>query len=286
MKLLVGSAATICLGQAAYAQTAADSAARDTRGEIYCFPAKGVPKMVERIDSVDAKRRDVVDVKIDPKFIIKDGGVWPDAFYLAKNGEILIDMPISRPDGRVANFIEAIKSAPNSDICVVDPTRADKPEDDEGLYFEMGLSPYFHTSTGEHGIEDLIEGSKDAKTFYKKMIPAALRMFMPDTDYLAVKYDDVKRQAPEATAEIYARVNGQDVAVGTERHKEMFVVSGEALKEMGASALIVRGGDYALLPVPSPSIMRRFGWGVEDDTGNADEAEIKALSATETAVQQ
>jgi len=193
--------AAIC----ACAQTVAAQTADGKRGEIYCFPAKDVPKLVARIDKVDAKRRDVVDVKLDPKFLIKDGGVWPDAFYLAREGEIVTQMPVSREDGRVPNFLEAVEAAPDTDICVVDPTRADKPEDDEGLYFEMGLSPLFQIATGEHDMSVLKKGARDAKSFYKKMIPAAFRMFMPDTNYLAVKYRDPTLQTADATAAIFAR---------------------------------------------------------------------------------
>lgn len=262
----------ICLALVLISSAASASFAQTKdgkRGEIYCFPAKDVPKLVEGINSVDEKRRNIVNVTIDPKFLIKDGGVWPDAFYLARDGEIVTDMPFSREDGRVPTFIEAVNSAPDTDICVVDPTRADKPEDDEGLYFEMGLSPIFITATGEHNMADIKEGSRDAKRFYKQMIPSVFRMFMPDTDYLAVKYLDPKYVLPDARPQIFARVDGKDIALEYERHKEMFVVSGDDLKNMDASALVVRGGAYDLQPVPSPSVMRRFGWGGDDDIERA-----------------
>lgn len=246
----------------AYAQTSADTKALESshgiRGAIYCYPAKGVPKIVERINAIEAKRRDVVDVNIDPKFIIKDGGVWPKSFYLAKDGEPITYMPFSRKDGRTPTFLAAIAAHPDSDICVDDPTRADKPADYEGLYFEMGLSPQFHTAIGEHDMADIAKGSRDAKVFYKKMIPSIYRIFMPDTEHLAVTYEDPALQAPEAQAEIFARVGQVDIPLEFERHKEMFVISGTALAQMGATALIVRGGAYDLQPVPSPSVLRKF----------------------------
>jgi len=262
-RTLMCSAAFFGASYAAFAQTAEITAASETRGEIYCFPTKGVPKLIERINAIDDKRRNIVDVDIDPKFVIKDGGVWPDAFYLAKDGEILIDLPMSRETGRVPKFLEAIIAEPTSDICVLDPTRAHKPVDDEGLYFEIGLSPYFHNPTGEHNIDDIIEGSRDAKSFYKKMIPPAFRMFMPDTTYLAVKYQDKALQTP-GTAKIFARVDGQDVALESEAFKDFVVVSGKALRKMGASALIVQGGAYDLMPIPSLDIMRKFAWSGDD----------------------
>ncbi|MEP1229138.1 MAG: hypothetical protein ABJG88_00535 [Litorimonas sp.] len=236
------------------------------RGEVFCFPTKSVPKIVNRINAVGVDRRDVVDVRLDPKFLIKDGGVWPDAFYLAKDGQPIMDMPFSREDGRVANFLEAVALEPNSDICVVDPTRADKSEDDEGLYFEMGLSPVFLKATGEHNIEDIKKGSRDAKSFYKKMIPAPLRLLMPDTNYLAVKYKDPKFLVDNARPEIFARVDGSDIELDYERHKDMFIVSGKNLRKMGASMLVVSGGEYDLQPVPSLSMIRRFEKQSKDDS--------------------
>ena len=57
-------------------------AAEKLKGEVYCFPAKDVSKIVNNLKDVKDSRRDVVDVNINPKFLIKDGGVWPEEFYL------------------------------------------------------------------------------------------------------------------------------------------------------------------------------------------------------------
>ena len=69
----------------------ADSGA--VRGETFCFPAKDVPKLVRELGEVKAERRDIVDVRLQPRFIIKDEGVWPDRFYLAKDGAVVTEMP-------------------------------------------------------------------------------------------------------------------------------------------------------------------------------------------------
>jgi hypothetical protein len=242
----------------------ATSAAADKtkkRGEIFCFPAKSVPKIVDEIAQVKEKYRDVVDVTIDPKFLIKDGGVWPDRFYLAKGSEVVTELPFSKEDGRVPNFMSSVRAAPDSDICVEDPTRADRPFDDEGLYFEMGLSPFFHNTTGQHSMKELEKGTKDGKKFYKKMIPDVFAFLMPDTDYLAVKYDD-----PKTVLQAFAFVNGEEVALSSVRHKDFDVLSCEDLEDMNATALIIKGGPYQLQPVPSPKTMRRFGWGQKEDS--------------------
>ena len=236
--------------------TAAFSATADLRGETVCFPAKDVPKLVGELAEVKAKRRNIVDVRLMPRFIIKDEGVWPDKFYLAKDGEFVIDLPFSRETGAVPTFIAAATDRPDTDICVDDPTRADRPEGDEGLYFEMGLSPLFKSTPGQHSVAELKEAAEDGKKFYKKMLPAAVAIFMPDTDYFGIRMID-REVIPTATA-----LTG-DISkmLSLEAVKDMWVVSLDDIKDAGADSIVIGGGDYDLQPVPSPKTLRRFGMG-------------------------
>lgn len=235
-------------------------AADKLRGEVFCFPAKDVPKIIDSLKSVDKDRRDVVDVNINPKFIIKDGGAWPERYFL-RTETSEIDVPIEKPSGQTPTFIKQVYAHPESDVCVADKSRALRAEYDEGLYFEMGFSPLFHNRSGRHTIKELEEGTKDGKIFYKKMIPAVARMFMPDTDYLAIKYEDMRLEG----AQIFALIDEREVPVATKLYKEMHVVSFETLKDMKASALIVKGGAYDLQPTVSVKTMKRFGWGQKED---------------------
>ena len=226
------------------------------RGETFCFPAKDVPKLVDELSEVDEKRRNIVDVRLEPRFIIKDGGVWPDRFYLAKNGELITDLPFSRDTGAVPTFIDAALARPDTDICVDDPTRAERPEDDEGLYFEMGLSPLFHNESGEYSIDELEEGAKDGKKFYKKMLPGAVALLMPDTDYFAIKME-----SREAKPTAFALTSKGQSPLSIETVKDMWIVSLDVLEDLDATGMVVSGGDYTMQPVPSPKTLRRFGWG-------------------------
>lgn len=231
------------------------------RGETFCFPAKQIPKLVSEVAEVKAKRRNIVDVRLQPRFVVKDDGVWPDRFYLAKDGEVVIDLPFSRETGAVPTFIEAAIARPDTDICVDDPTRADRPENDEGLYFEMGLSPLFKSTPGEHSVVELEEGARDGKTFYKKMLPGAFAIFMPDTDYFAIRMID-RKTMPTVTA----LTGGLRKKLKLEAFKDMWVVSLDMIEGMGADRIIIGGGAYDLQPVPSPKTMRKFGIG---DAANA-----------------
>lgn len=238
----------------------AQAAGDELRGETFCFPAKDVPKLVSELAEVDEDRRDVVDVRLEPRFIIKDGGVWPERFYLAKEGELIADMPFSRETGAVPSFLESATARPDTDICVDDPTRAERPKDDEGLYFEMGLSPLFHNETGTYTYAELKEGAKDGKKFYKKMLPGAVAIFMPDTDYFAIKMVD---HTAKPTVAALTAMGQKDLML--EAVKDMWIVSLDEIDDLNATGIIVRGGAYQMQPVPSPKTLRQFGWGDATD---------------------
>lgn len=244
------------------AATNAFADASDLRGETFCFPAKDVPKLVGELAEVKESRRNIVDVRLQPRFIIKDEGVWPDRFYLAKDGEVVTELPFSRETGAVPTFIAAASDRPDTDICVDDPTRAERPENDEGLYFEMGLSPLFKTTTGQHSLAELQEAAKDGKKFYKKMLPGAVAVFMPDTDYFGIKMVN-RKTLPTVTA----LTGGVEKPLKMEAVKDMWVVSLDNIEDAGADSIVIGGGAYDLQPVPSPKTLRRFGMG---DAANAE----------------
>jgi len=235
------------------ASSAAFAADDKLRGDTFCYPAKEVPKIVSELAQVKENRRNIVDVRLKPRFIIKDGGVWPEKFYLAKNGELVTNLPFSRETGAVPNFIDAASARPDADICIDDPTRAHLSEEDEGLYFEMGLAPLFKVTTGQHSVAELKEAAKDAKKFYKKMLPDVVSMFMPDTDYFAIKMVD--RSAVPAA---FASLNQSETELSLVAVDDMWVVSLDDIMEVKGASLNVRGGPYDLQPVPSPKTLRKF----------------------------
>jgi hypothetical protein len=251
----------ICAGLCGFS-AAAQADTPELRGETFCFPAKDVPKLVDELAKVKPKRRNIVDVRLEPRFIIKDGGVWPEKFYLAKDNAVVTDLPFSSETGAVPDFIDAVFARPDTDICVDDPTRATRPATDEGLYFEMGLSPLFKLTSGEHSFAELKEAAKDGKSFYKKMLPDVVAMFMPDTDYFAIKMID-RAAVPSA----FAKTEAAQTALPLEQVKDMWIVGLDDIEDSGASSLIISGGAYDLQPVPSPKTLRKFGWG---DATNAE----------------
>lgn len=223
------------------------------RGETVCFPAEDVGKIVRELAKVKPERRKIVDVRLEPRFIIKDGGVWPDKFYLSKGGQMVTDLPFSRETGAVPDFIDEASARPDTDICIDDSTRAERPENDEGLYFEMGLAPLFKTAIGEHSLTDLEKATKDGKKFYKKMLPDFAAILMPNTNHFAIKMKD---RSAQPTALVLNDLTETELML--ESVDDMWVLSLDDIIETGAERLIVRGGAYDLQPVPSPKVLRKF----------------------------
>lgn len=247
---------TVLVGLLPIVSAHADDFDREgVRGDTYCFPAKFVVKTIEELAELEDDKKDIVDINMDPQFLIYDEGALPDRYFLrSATGET--DFTIS-PDGRVPDFLsKSIKADKDDDVCITDPARAGLDADDESLYFEMGLTPYFKNRSGVHPLEELKEGAKDGKSQYKKMIPSVARLFMPDTDHLHVKFDDKNAQA-----QIFAKVGDKSIPLQSEAYNEGFVFDYDDLEDMGAEALIIKGGAYKLSPVPSVKTMKKFGIG-------------------------
>ena len=234
----------------------ADDFKRDGfRGQTYCYPAKHAAKTIKEIAKVKPEQRDVVDIKMAPRFLIYDDGALPQRYYVKdKTGET--DFTITA-DGKVPDFLEKVLIASKTaNLCITDDARAGLPADDESLYFEMGLTPFFNQTTGRHTLEELVEATKDGKAHYKKMVPSAVRAFMPNTNYFHVKYT-----AENTSPQIFAETENGPTALEGEFYNEGYVIALRALEAVDATALLIEGGHYKLAPVPSIKTMKRYGVG-------------------------
>lgn len=232
-----------------------DFAREGLRGDTVCFPVKYVTQTIKRLSHIRPERSDVVKIEMAPQFKVYDGGDLPHRYYL-QNGNQEIDFDV-RPNGEVPDFIDKVIYAPkDADICIEDPARAGLPKDDESLYFEMGLTPFFKDVSGFHTVADLRKGAKDGRYKYKKIVPRVLRMFVPAIDHLHVKYTHM-----ETVPQVFARVDGQDVPVTLMPYNEGHVLNCAELEHLGADGLVIKGGSYKLSPVPSIKAMKRFGIG-------------------------
>jgi len=142
----------------------ADDAKMDApklRELINCFPAKNITEMVAKFQSLDADKRDTVDMLFEASFKVKDGGE-------------------------------------TAELCSEDPTREGTPHG-EGLNFGISSDVHFLTNNGYHDLATLKDGLKDGKSHYKKMVPAAMRMLVPSLKYVMIEYE-AEDTPPQFTA--------------------------------------------------------------------------------------
>ncbi len=255
-------AMTVLSAQSAQANEFSDDYDSDSvRGEVYCIATKFAAELIEKLANADASKTDVVESQLAPRFKIFDGGELPERYFVRadKNDKTSTerDMLITA-DGRVPEFLQLVSAAPkDSALCISDKARIGRPGDDEGLYFEMGLTPKFKNVSGVYTVAELREGTKDGKSLYKKMIPAIARLFMPDTDHLSLRYDSAK-----TAVQITAYKDGAALpAITTEFYDEAYVFDLDDIRDMDADRLEIKGGAYQLSPVPSVKTMRKYGMG-------------------------
>ncbi len=253
------SAAIMSASMLAFSAASADDYDREgVRGEVYCFPTQDAVETVTKLQGAKEDRKDVVAPPLTPRFRIFDGGELPQGFFLrGDDNQVLTDIPV-QPDGTTPAFISKIFSAEQgSDICIQDNTRIGRPGDDEGLYFEMGLTPVFKNISGRYAIDELTEGCKDGKSLYKKMVPAAVRILMPSADHLSLTYE-----TEDTPFQATAYKDGEALPeIETEIYNEAYVFDLEELEDIGADTLVISGGAYSLSPVPSVKTMKKFGIG-------------------------
>lgn len=259
---------TAVLGASFFCSTAAmadDYDKNTVRKDIYCYPAKFATELVDKLMKASPDKKDVVDISLAARFRVFDGGGLPQAYFIRPENETGVSGTplLIQPDGRVPDFLPKVQAAAaGSDLCIKDVNRVGRAGDDEGLYFEMGLTPKFKNRSGHYTMAELKEGTKDGKSLYKKMIPAVARMFMPDTEHLSLRYDDIETPF-QATA-----YKGETALpkIETEYYNESHVFDLNDLKAMGADRLEITGGPYQLSPVSSVKTMRKYGIGEKNVT--------------------
>lgn len=231
-------------------------AAVELREETRCFPAKGIRDFVGRFDSLEASKRDTIDVFFEPEIVIKDEGTYPDRYFL-KQDDAEIDLPINE-EGEVPNFVEVVKnSAETAEICVQDKARAGTPVDQTGFNFSLPMSIRHIKADGTYDLATLEDGLKDGKSFYKKMVGGAMALLVPKMTHILIIYEE------DTTSPQIQALNGEAELEGlkSELFQGAYVVKYKDLKKMGATHLQISGGEHSVAPVPSIKTMKKFGIG-------------------------
>ncbi len=219
---------------------------------ITCTEIDGLTKVIKKLDGVDASKRQIVDSQFTAELLPKDGGVMPERFFL-KDQSREIDFTL-KEDGQIPDFEQVRQAGEGAKLCTEDPTRVGQARDGEDMSFSMNFGVFFKETNGIHSLESLKKGTKDGRSFYKKLAPGPAAMLVPKFKYVTLTYED------EATEpQVSAARDGEPVkGLVIEPFYEQFVVSLEQLELIGADTLVIEGGPYRLSPSPSPKKMESF----------------------------
>jgi hypothetical protein len=239
--------------------TNASASDDQVRKAIECYPAEGIIELFGKFDKLKPEKRDTVDAFMDARFKILDGGKLPDRFFY-RHDQTEIPFTLS-DDGRVTDFNTIRTRDKNGEVCAEDQARAGLPESGDNLAFNADLQIRFHNASGTHSLAELQDGTKDGKSFFKKLVPAPVRLMIPKFDHVTIEYED-RDTAPNITAFDDQR-DLSDLII--QPFGKTYVISVEHLEEIGADRLVINGGPYSLEPSPSIKKMKQLGFTESDD---------------------
>ena len=235
----------------AFAQDKVEEAPK-LRELVTCFPAKGIAQFVSKFQNIDADKRDTVDMLFEAKFNVKDGGVMPSRIFMRDQGvesDFVLDA-----EGHVPDFINIAKTSETAELCIEDPSRVGTPRGGDDMSFSLDNDVHFLTNSGYHDMATLKDGLKDGKTHYKKMVPGAIRMLVPNLKYVMIEYE------VEDTVPQYSAMKGQTALEGLDHVTfcDLPMIKVKDIESLGADGLKVTGGAYKLTPVPGVKTLARF----------------------------
>lgn len=249
-RLLTAILATLATATALAPALAAAQDPPDTR----CAEVGEAVELLDRLGRVEADRRDVVDVRPRPRFTTTDGAPLPQQVWL-RNRERSVAVRVA-PDGAVEGDLlgDARSLGKRAEMCVRDPRIADGTADN-AFGFQAGLFPEFVSTSGTHTLAELREGGRDARSFYRKMVPALMRPLVPSLRHVAVSHPlDDTDALPRVTAWRGAEALGSPPMEPVEPTQLLAL---DTLDALGADRITVEG-DYRLFPVPDAKTLRRF----------------------------
>lgn len=239
-------------------QAVADDAeaAVELRDAIRCFPVKSIVNYMTRFDGLDDSRTDTLQANFKARMVIRDEGAYPDRVFL-KSGDAETALVIAE-DGRLQDFPPLAKAAPkDTEICVEDKARAGTPVDQPGASFSLPLSIELQNKSGTYKMAELVDGLKDGKAFYKKMVGGPLAMLVPKMTHLVISYDEDNVPLDIAVFKGDQLIDTPAVEAFSGAH----VIRLKDLKNAGASHIKISGGAHNISPAPSIKTMKKFGFG-------------------------
>jgi len=233
------------------------SEAKDMAAVIKCLPAKKIVKMMHKFDGLKPEKKDTIGVIPKMQLTANEGGTLPERVYFREGtAEQKFNMD---KDGVVTDFVRIGTMDKKGDLCMQSQQYINKAEGEVGMSLSMSFDVRFKNTSGGHTVAELIDGVKDGKSHYKKMLPGPMALMVPRMTHVGINYHD---DADIARPKIYAIKAGDKVSgLLVEQLNSMFVVCIEDLQSLGADSLKIEGGTYELTPIPSIEKMKKLGFG-------------------------
>ena len=263
IKFILASTA-ICM--VLLASGAIASEAEDMAVGIKCLPAKKIIKTMQKFDGLKPEKKDTVSAFPEMQLFANEGGALPERLYFREGtAENKFNMD---KDGVVTDFARIGTMNKKGELCMQGQHFIGKKEGESGINLSMSFDVRFKNTSGSHTIAELIDGTKDGKSHYKKMFPGPMAIMVPKMTHVGITYID---EADSVQPIIYAARSGDEVSgLLVEQLNNMFVIGIEDLQNLNADSLEIEGGAYELIPIPSIEKMKKLGFG-EDGSDKADE---------------
>ena len=218
---------------------------KDKAVGIECMPAKTFVKILGKLDSLKPERKDSVGMSPEMSFTVNDGGVLPERVFFRHEGT---ETPfILEQNGHVSDFTRIKNMNKKGKMCLQDPSRIEKSEEENGLELNIDMDLAYHNTSGTHSLVELKDGLKDGRSHIKKLVPAPMRMLIPKFSYLQV--ETVKNGVVNMTAyKAGVALSGLTI---TEMDGTKLIEYAQ-LESLGADSLKITGAPYTLGPTPSP----------------------------------
>lgn len=245
------------------------SEAKDMAAGIKCLPAKKIIKTMRKFDKMKPEKRDTINFIPKMQLIANENGSLPERVYF-REGSVEHKFTMDE-DGVVTDFARIGSMNKKGELCMRSEQFVGKADGEANMSLSMSFDVRFKNTSGNHTVAELIDGTKDGKSHYKKLFPAPLSLLIPKMTHVGINFHN---DSDTGMPKIYAAKSGNEISgLLVEKFGSMFVVGIEDLQSLGADSLKIEGGKYELTPIPSIKKMKKLGFveGAEDKDDAADE---------------
>jgi len=226
--------------------------ASQLRERVSCFEASGIVKFMSKFQKIEADKRDSVDMVFSAGYTVNDDGVLPERLFI-RDDDTEIDFTMGA-DGKISDFGKIGTASKTAELCSEDPSREGTPRSGSDISFSIDSDVQYLENTGYHNLATLKDGLKDGKSYFKKMVPAPMRLLVPKMSHVMINYE-----AEDAIPQFSAIKDGTPMAgLVSDEYCKQTIIKVEDLETLDADGLQVSGGAYKLMPTPNKKMLEKF----------------------------